>query len=125
MNKNLLRAIWRFFVHIPGRIWEAEITHSYHEDHDRLGFMSQEHHRVRDFVVLELPRTQVAIPPEQIAKSLGLPIEQVNAILDELEKGMTFLFRNEKGAVAWAYPVTVEPTPHRVTFSSGEQIYAA
>jgi hypothetical protein len=38
---------------------------------------------------------------------------------------MTFLFRNEQGSVTWAYPVTVDQTPHRVTFSSGEQVYAA
>jgi hypothetical protein len=38
---------------------------------------------------------------------------------------MTFLFRNEQGAVAWAYPVTVDRTPHYVTFSTGEQVYAA
>ena len=125
MNKNLLYAIWRFFMRIPGRIWEAEITHGHHEDQDRLSFMSTDHHRVRDFVVLELPRVQVAILPEQIADRLDLPIERVLAILNELEKGMTFLFRDETGAVAWAYPVTAEPTPHRITFSSGEQIYAA
>jgi hypothetical protein len=49
----------------------------------------------------------------------------VNAILDELEKHMTFLFRDEQGAVAWAYPVTVDRTPHHVTFDTGEQVYAA
>jgi hypothetical protein len=38
---------------------------------------------------------------------------------------MTFLFRNEEGAVTWAYPVTVERTPHRVSLSTGEQVYAA
>ena len=38
---------------------------------------------------------------------------------------MTFLFRNSQGAVTWAYPVTVEPTPHRVAFSTGEEVYAA
>jgi len=38
---------------------------------------------------------------------------------------MTYLYRNARGEVTWAYPVTVDHTPHRVTFSSGEQIYAA
>ena len=125
MNKSLLSNIWRFLVRIPGRIWDAEISHSAHGGHDRLSFMKADHHRVRDFVVLELPRIQAAIPPEQIADRLDLPIARVLTILDELEKGMTFLFRDETGAVAWAYPVTAEPTPHRITFSTGEQIYAA
>jgi hypothetical protein len=49
----------------------------------------------------------------------------VNTILDDLEKKLTFLFRNEEGAVAWAYPVTVDKTPHHLTFSTGEQLYAA
>jgi hypothetical protein len=38
---------------------------------------------------------------------------------------MTFVCRNAQGAVVWAYPVTVEPTPHRATFSTGEELYAA
>jgi hypothetical protein len=25
----------------------------------------------------------------------------------------------------WAYPVTVDPTPHHMSFSSGERLYAA
>ncbi len=46
-------------------------------------------------------------------------------VLDDLEKHMTFLFRNKGGEVTWAYPVTVDKTPNHLTFSSGEQIYAA
>jgi len=38
---------------------------------------------------------------------------------------MTFLYRNVAGNVVWAYPVTVEQTPHRVIFNTGESIYAA
>ena len=87
--------------------------------------MSEEHHRVRDFVVRELPRVGAPLTPEFIAQQLGLSLVRVVALLDELEQNMTYLFRNEEGAVAWAYPVTVDRTPHRVTFSSGEQVYAA
>jgi hypothetical protein len=65
------------------------------------------------------------VPPELIAERLHLSVERVNVILDELEKHMTFVFRNGQGAVAWAYPVTVDRTPHRITFSTGEQVYAA
>ncbi len=90
-----------------------------------LDFMSEDHHRVRNFVVAELPRAGIALPPAVIASRLDLPLEQVAHILDDLEKHLVFLFRNPQGEVAWAYPVTVDPTPHRVTFSSGEKIYAA
>jgi hypothetical protein len=56
---------------------------------------------------------------------LNIPLVRVAAILDDLETHMTFLFRNARGAIEWAYPVTVAPTPHRVTFQTGEQLYAA
>jgi len=49
----------------------------------------------------------------------------VNTILEDLERHMTFLFRNDDGAVIWAYPVTVDRTPHHVKLSTGEQVYAA
>ncbi len=90
-----------------------------------LSFMSQDHHRVRNLAVTELPREGHALPPEYFALKLLLPLEQVIHILDDLERHLVYLFRNPQGEVAWAYPVTVDPTPHRVTFSSGEKIYAA
>jgi hypothetical protein len=63
--------------------------------------------------------------PDTIARDLGLHRERVVALLTDLEKHMTFLFRNRQGEVTWAYPVTVDKTPHHVTFSTGEQLYAA
>ena len=65
------------------------------------------------------------LSPKTIAEKLDLPEKRVAVVLDDLEKHMTFLFRNGDGNVTWAYPVTVEKTPHHLTFSSGEQIYAA
>jgi len=125
MNKSLLLGISRFLLRIPRPIWQQEVARSARASQKSLIFMKAEHHSVRDFVVQELPRLRQPIPPETIAQGLKMGSEQVVSILDELEKNMTFLFRNEQGAVTWAYPVTTEPTPHRITFSSGEQIYAA
>jgi hypothetical protein len=87
--------------------------------------MSEDHRRVRDLAVLELPRAGRPLPAEHFARNLDLSLSRVHSILDELEQGMTFLYRNEEGAVHWAYPVTVERTPQHVTFGSGEQVYAA
>ena len=87
--------------------------------------MSEEHHLVRNFVVRELPNAGEPLSPEFIAQELDLPVSRVVLILEELEKHLTFLFRNKQGAVTWAYPVTVDRTPHHVTFNTGEQIYAA
>jgi hypothetical protein len=80
---------------------------------------------VREFVVTEIPRAGAPLPPEAIARALDLEPERVVALLDDLERNMTFLFRNEQGAVAWAYPVTADVTPHRARLSSGELVYAA
>ena len=87
--------------------------------------MSEEHHLARNFVVRELPDVGEPLSPEFIAQELNLPLSRMNVILEELEKHLTFLFRNEQGAVTWAYPVTVDNTPHHITFNTGEQIYAA
>jgi hypothetical protein len=87
--------------------------------------MSPDHHRVRYFVVRELPVAGHALDPEYISESLRISQKRTVQILEELEDGLTFLVRNRSGAVSWAFPVTVEPTPHRIRFNSGEQIYAA
>ena len=125
MNKSLLLGFSRYILPIPRIIWQRVVSNSTSDTQNRLDFMTKDHHRVREYVVLELPKVNAPISPQQIAESLDLPIERVNFLLDDLEKHMTFLYRNGEGAVTWAYPVTVDQTPHRVDFSSGEQIYAA
>jgi len=120
-DDSLLMGVWSYLIPIPGAIWKRQVEG---EEAD-LDFMSDDHHRIRDFVVLEVPRAGKPLTPEYIAEQLNLPLNRVIAISDELEKHMTFLFRNEAGAVTWAYPVTVDETPHQVSFSTGEQIHAA
>jgi len=123
--KSLLLGMGRFFLRIPRPIWQQEIAKGARAADKSLDFMTADHHKVRDFVVREMPRIAEPIPPETIAQELNMTVEQVILILDELEKELTFVFRNDEGSVNWAYPVTVDQTPHRITFSSGEQIYAA
>jgi hypothetical protein len=125
MKKSLLLGLKKHMLRIPRPIWQGEVERSAKHAHNRIGFMGEDHHKVRDFVVLELPRRGRPIPAVDIARATDLPLSRTAAILDELEKGMTFLFRNAAGEVAWAYPVTAEPTPHRILFSTGEQIFAA
>jgi hypothetical protein len=112
---------------VPRSIWQRQVAQGEGGGHSSLSFMTEEHHRVRDAprAVMELPRAGAPLSPELIAERLHLSVERVNVILDELEKHMTFIFRNAQGAVAWAFPVTVDRTPHRITFSTGEQVYAA
>jgi hypothetical protein len=92
---------------------------------EELSFMTEEHRAVHHFIVRQLPSHGIPMAPDFVAEEVSLPVERVTAILQELEEHMTFLFRNSEGAVVWAYPVTVEQTPHPLTFSSGEKIYAA
>jgi hypothetical protein len=125
VKNSLLLGIWRLMVGLPKALWQREVARQARGAVESLGFMSEDHHRIRDFAVRELPRVGRPLSPAFIAQALDLPVERTVAILDELEKNMTFLYRGDGQSVTWAYPVTVDRTPHRVTFSSGEQAYAA
>ena len=92
----------------------------------RLAFMTREHHLIRNLVVRELPRENSRpIRVDWLAATLGLPLPKVHAIVEELERHLFFLVRNEAGEISWAFPVTTEPTPHRLTSSTGERAYGA
>jgi hypothetical protein len=112
-------------VKIPRLEWEKHLSLVPRHVENRLRFMSEEHHLVRYFVVRELPRVGKPMSPEFIAEELALPLARIKAILDELEEKLFFLVRNGQGAVSWAYPVTVDPTPHHLAFSTGERLYGA
>lgn len=125
MKETILMGRGSRIVEIPRLDWEQTLSDLPRHFETRLGFMSREHHLVRNFVVREMPIAGKPLSPVYIAQKLDLPLERTKIILGELEKHMTFLFRDEHGAVIWAYPVTVERTPHHLTFSTGEQLYAA
>ena len=97
MRESLLLGVGRHLLPIPRPIWQRQVARSGRDNRASLGFMSDDHHRVRDFAVVELPRAGAPLPPELFAERLELPLARVKAILDELEKHMTFLFRNAAG----------------------------
>jgi hypothetical protein len=105
--------------------WEEQLSKVPKSMKTRLGFMTAEHRLVRYFVVRELPRIGKPIAPDLIAEKLRLPVDRVNSIVDELEERLFFLVRDRRGHVSWAFPVTVDETPHRLAFSTGERTYAA
>ena len=125
MTETILAGRGRDIVPIPRRQWEHHLSKAPERMKMRLGFMSDKHHQVRYFVVKELPRYGKPLPPEFISQKLEMQIADVNGILSDLEKNLFFLVRNEDGAVSWAFPFTTAQTPHRLTFSTGEQVYAA
>ncbi len=115
----------REIVEFPQAAWKQELAHVPQHSQSRLSFMTPAHHQVRYFVVKELAIRQEPLEAAFISEELDIPVAQVKLILDELEQKLFFLVRNERGAVAWAYPVTVEPTPHKLRFASGERLYGA
>ncbi len=125
MSQTILLGRGRQILEIPRQGWEKHLAGVRQHSQARFSFMTEAHQAVRYFVVRELPRAGQPLTPESIARALRLPLARTQAILDELEKGLFFLVRDERGAVCWAYPVTVQPTPHSLTFSSGERLYAA
>ena len=125
MSETVLLGQGRQITKLPRKTWEGHLSQFPEHSETRFGFMSGEHHRVRYFVVRELQNTGKPIQQEFISQSLKLPVGRVNTILDELESNLFFLVRNDQGAVTWAYPVTVEKTPHELTFSTGERLYGA
>lgn len=125
MKNKLMLGLWRFIINVPPFLMDKQIAKAKKRFKAESGFMTKEHRLVHHGVVRELPTAGGPLSPEAVAGKLDLPVERVKAVLDDLEKGMTFLVRNEQGEVVWAFPVTAEKTPHHLTFSSGEQIYAA
>ncbi len=91
---------------------------------ERRSWMSQDHVRVREYVVREM-RPESPLPRKRIAADLGLSEPRVEELVSDLEKRLFFLVTNDDGAVTWAFPVTTEPTPHRLLLNNGERLYAA
>ena len=112
-------------LEVPKSTWKQHLTQIPQHSQSRLSFMTETHHQIRYFVVKELANRQKPIESEFISEKLNLPLELVKSTLEELERKLFFLVRNQQGAVAWAYPVTVETTPHKMHFSSGERLYGA
>ncbi len=125
MTQHILLGRGRDIVPIPEHTWKQHLAQVPEHSQSRLSFMTDAHHQVRYFAVRELARRQQPIAPALISDELNIPLVQVQTILEDLESKLFFLVRNEEGSVAWAYPVTVEATPHRLVFSSGERLYAA
>lgn len=125
MDGKVRRGFWKYMLPIPASLLEKRAETGGLRIREEVAFMTEMHRMVHHFVVREMPSHGMPMDPGFIAEGVNLPEEQVAGILQELEESKIFLFRNEGGAVVWAYPVTAEETPHRLTFSTGEEIYAA
>jgi len=124
MENMVLLGRGRKVVELPEAAWRREVAAAPPRIAERLEFMVPEHHAVRDFVVRELP-SRGALTAAAIAEPLGLNEARVEALLAELEARLFFLVRGDDGSVRWAFPVTVDETPHRLDLGGGERVFAA
>jgi hypothetical protein len=125
MKDSLLLGFRRLMIPVPRFLWQGHVRSGAHNTRAHLASLPDEHTVIHYFCVSELPRVGMPLSPVYIAEKLHLTLDRVTDTLEYLEQRMTFLYRNTEGAVAWAYPVTADETPHRITFDSGEQIHAA
>jgi hypothetical protein len=125
MSNKLMLGLWRYIIKVPPFLWQKQISKGKRTFEKEQGALSEECRRVHHFVVRELPRKGKPLSPKFIADEIGFSVDRVKNALDYLEKRLTFLYRNREGEVVWAYPVTLEKTPHQITFSTGEKLYAA
>ncbi len=93
MSDTLLMRRKRRMFRVPSVIWKVSVRSEARRATARLKFMGPIHHRVRNFVVSELPRAQQPLSPDVIAHNLALETGRVGEILDELEGQLTFLYR--------------------------------
>jgi hypothetical protein len=127
MKDRIMLGLWKYMLSVPPYLLDMkkQLEKNKLRYEAAMGFMTPDHRAVHHFAVRELPKTGKPLSAGLIAANLGLSQGKVVTILDDLEKHMTFLFRSKQGEVTWAYPVTIETTPHHLTFSTGEQVYAA
>jgi len=125
VRNKLMAGIWRYLVGVPPFLWEKRIEKAVRRVKRATEFMSPEHRLAHHFVVREMPRLGRPVQSQLVAGELGLTLGRVVEVLQDLESRLTFLWRNSDGEVTWAYPVTVEKTPHAITFHTGERLYAA
>ena len=125
MSETILTAEGHSIVAVPREQWEAELRGAPAAMKTRLAFMTPDHHRVRRFAVTEIARRGRAITIDEIAEALPLPRTRVEEIVGELERALFFVVRTRGPAVSWAFPVTVDETPHSLAFDSGERCFAA
>ena len=124
MNGLLVR-LQRFGLRVPQILWRRVINGEAKRSGKDLAWFTPEHHRVRDLAVTTITATGCPVSPGELTNGAGVGEARLAVVLDELEKGKTFLYRTAGTDIDWAYPVTAEDTGHRIRLDSGERFFAA
>lgn len=126
MEQQAFLGLWKLMIPLPKKWLMPQITKRANQTTEQqVRFMTDDYHQVRDFVVQELHRIGKPLTPAYIAEQLDVPPQSLDAVLDALEKGKVYLYRSDGENVTWAYPVTVDDTPHHLSYSTGEKGNAA
>jgi hypothetical protein len=72
MRENVLLSAGQLFTEIPRETWEQHVKQAPEDIAKTLGFMTDVHHLIRDFVVRELPRAGKPLSPKLISEELDL-----------------------------------------------------
>jgi hypothetical protein len=124
-ENRILIGIWHKIIPAPMFMLIRETERMAKNRKARINKMTEEKRRIHHFVVRELPNAGQPVSLALIADELEMPFDRVSDLVDEMEKDKTFFNRYHSEGINWAYPVTVDNTPHHVTFSTGEQVNAA
>lgn len=125
VDDNVLIGLKDDLVTIPFSDVKSEMKKGLKKAEDRVKLFSEEKRKIHHFIVKNLPILREPISPDLISQELQIPLNSVIKIVTELEEGKTFIYRNNSENINWAYPVTVDTTPHKIYFSTGEQVNAA
>jgi hypothetical protein len=82
-------------------------------------------HQLQAIVVRDLPGSAGPLTAATIAERAEEPVAEVEQALADLHTWLGFIALDDRGAVEWAYPVTVANTPHHLAFESGERMSGA
>ena len=115
----------RHMLKLPSAVGTRRVASVVRQTEEVMAELSDDHRRLHRLLVTELPRAGAPLLPEAVAERLDLPPSTVSEMFDDLGARKALIARDDQGAVTWAYPITVEHTRHRITFRSGERLYAA
>lgn len=87
--------------------------------------LSDEDRSLHLFLATQLPLVGLPLTPAWIGGQRDIAAAVVAEQLDRLGQRKALIARNAVGDVTWVYPVTVDSTPHHLTFESGDRLDAA
>lgn len=117
--------VWRLMLRLPAAIGRRRVATVAAKATAIMSELTEEHRGLHRFVVAELPRAGAPLTIERLAEQRSLPPATIKQLLDDLGDKKALIGRDDSGAVVWAFPMTVAQTPHHLSFTSGERLYAA